>query len=349
MDHLVEAGAAVHQVEGLADERLEQARGVVERLADPFLADDRVAVPGEKDLGSAAGPVVEGQHAPERVGPLQRVALDLLRVAGVGRGPDEQVPAAEHAALGEPCPGVVVGLAAGVVELAGDPADLEVEMVAVGAVRVAVLGRPLERVDRELPPVDDRVVAGGQHVAVEAGRQRLVGDDHRRRPAAGGGLLLPDRDAEDVVDVTVRVDRGVEPARRPRAQRGVHLAGDEGAPGVDEYEPVVGVDRRDVGEGGHEGDPVGDLGHLRLLPEGGRDVIAGGPGLTAPEAVRGGEHVLVVGHGSPRLDRASVPVRSVPGSQCGGSVGGDTRRSIRPTDRPAPRRARRVWSSATGP
>ena len=51
---------------------------------------------------------------------------------------------------------------------------------AVGLVGVAVLGRPPEARHLELPLVDDAVVAGGQHVAVEAGGHRLVRDDPGR-------------------------------------------------------------------------------------------------------------------------------------------------------------------------
>ena len=50
-----------------------------------------------------------------------------------------------------------------------DPfADVEGRRVSVGVVGVAVLGRPLQVVDAELPPVDGRVVTGGEPVAVEA-------------------------------------------------------------------------------------------------------------------------------------------------------------------------------------
>ena len=51
----------------------------------------------------------------------------------------------------DPGPGVVVGLAPGVVELERDPADLEVEPVRVGAVRVPVVDGPLEPGHLELP------------------------------------------------------------------------------------------------------------------------------------------------------------------------------------------------------
>jgi hypothetical protein len=57
------------------------------------------------------------RHLAKRDRPLGGVPLHLLRVAGVGRGPDEQVTAAEHLAVGEPRPGVVVGLAARCMQL----------------------------------------------------------------------------------------------------------------------------------------------------------------------------------------------------------------------------------------
>ena len=96
-------------------------------------------------------------------------------------------------------------------------------MVAVGAVGIAVLGGPLEVVDVELAAVDDAVVAGRLHVTVEAGGQGFVGHDHRIGPSALGRLRLPHRNPEDVVDVAVGVDGGVEAIRRPGPQGAVDL------------------------------------------------------------------------------------------------------------------------------
>src|SRR6202453_1319155 len=71
----------------------------------PVGSHDRKAVAGEEEFG------VELQHAAQGGRPLPRVALHLLRIAGVGRGPDEEVPAAQDPAVGLPGDGVVVGLA----------------------------------------------------------------------------------------------------------------------------------------------------------------------------------------------------------------------------------------------
>ena len=91
--------------------------------------------------------------------------------------------------------------------------DFELEMIAVGAVGIAVLGGPLERLEVELPAVDDSVVTGSHDVAVEPGRQRFVGHHHRFGPSGLGRLGGPHRHAEDVIDVPVGVDRRVQPAR----------------------------------------------------------------------------------------------------------------------------------------
>ena len=95
----VERGPGVHQRERLALERLEPLRGVAERLAHARGADDRHAVAGDQELGPSA------PHRAQRRRPLGGVALDLLRVAGVGRDPDEEIAGEEDAPLGPPHPG----------------------------------------------------------------------------------------------------------------------------------------------------------------------------------------------------------------------------------------------------
>ena len=108
------------------------------------------------------------------------------------------------------------------------------------------------------------------------------------------GLRLPDRHAEDVVDVPVGVDGGVEAGRAPGADVVVDDLGQRGAAGVDQDEAVLGGERRDVGEGGAEADAVGDLDEAADVVdrvEGGRRELA------VPEAVGDGQDVRW--HGPP--------------------------------------------------
>lgn len=71
----------------------------------------RDAVATEHQLGAEGGQPAQGG------GPVDGVALHLLRVAGVGGDAEEQVAGAEDPLFGEPADHVVVGLAAVVGEL----------------------------------------------------------------------------------------------------------------------------------------------------------------------------------------------------------------------------------------
>ena len=216
-----------------------------------------------------------------------RVALHLLRVAAVRRRPDEQVARAQDAPRRHPHPGVVVGLAAGVVQLEALTTDVEIAARPVGLVGVAVLGRPLEVDQPELAPVDDRVVARGGAVAVEPVGDGLVRDDPRCCASRGPDLLLVPLDAEAVVDVAVREHRGVQQCRRPGPQRLVHPLGEERAAGVDEHEAIVGAERAHVRERGHERAAGSDLGQLAPLAHG---VLRARVDLAPPQLVRQLEH-----------------------------------------------------------
>ena len=212
---VVEARALVHHPERLDVQVLEQRGGVGERGADAVGADDRQAV------ARAAAPRRRARPSSRSArGPLDRVALHLLRVAAVRRRPDEEVAGAEHLAVGRPHPGVVVGLAAGVVQLEALAADVEVEPVAVRLVGVAVLGRPERLLRAELPLVDDR------RCTRRSRRSGRSGPAIASCATTRGGcqpLLarfgLVELDAEAVVDVAVGEDRGVEPVAAPAAQR----------------------------------------------------------------------------------------------------------------------------------
>ena len=277
MDDVVQPRPGVHHRDRLVVQRLEELRGLGERLVDAGGAADRVAVPGQEELGA------ERVHGAQRARPFERIALHLLRITGVRGGPDEEVSGAEHPALGDPGPGVIVGLAAAVPQGEAHPANLEVERVAVGRVGVAVVGWPDEARDAELARVDGPVIPRRQAVAVEAGGNPLVRDHARRRPALPPCLLLEGRQAEDVVDVPVREDRGVERPAVPAADRGVELASERGAARVDQDQTRAGLEGRDVREGRHEGNPRIQL--LELV-ERGPGVAVGGREVPAPEPLR---------------------------------------------------------------
>ena len=241
--HLVEARveilALVHDRQGLRLDRVEQVGGVGERRDDALGAEDRQAVTRQHDLGS------QGRHLAQRRRPVGEVALHLLRVAGVGDRPDEEVAGVEDLALGHVGPRGVVGLAAGVMQFERELTARERELLRVGDVGIAVLARPreLRHVDRELATVDRRVPAAGLLVAPEVGRHLLVGVHDRAGPAVVGGLRVEQRRAEHVVDVVVGVD-GCGQGRRgsPPAHGLEHGAPVERAAGVEHHEPVAGVE-----------------------------------------------------------------------------------------------------------
>ncbi len=81
--------------------------------------------------------------------------------------------------LGQPFPGVVVGLAPVVVQLDRGVAGLERVGLGEGVVGVDELAREAQPARAELPAVEHGVVAVGGLVAVEAQRCVLVGDDAR--------------------------------------------------------------------------------------------------------------------------------------------------------------------------
>jgi hypothetical protein len=155
--------------------------------------------------------------------------------------------------------------------------------IAVGLVGIAVVDRPFQVREAELPPVGHRVVTGGLAVPVEAGGDRLVGEHARRAGPLRGRLGLVAVDAEAVVDVPVREDGGVQQRRRPGPERLVDLRGEERAPGVDEDEAGVGRERAHVGERGDERRAVPDLGELAPLLH---RVERRGVDLVVPQPVR---------------------------------------------------------------
>src|SRR6185436_5882360 len=89
VDHAIERRTQVHEGQGLRLERLQELGRVGQGLTDPGSPEDRHTVTG---------------HLPQARGPLPGIALYLLRVAGVGHGPDEQIAGVKDPALRYPYP-----------------------------------------------------------------------------------------------------------------------------------------------------------------------------------------------------------------------------------------------------
>src|SRR4051794_34428199 len=82
-------------------------------------------------------------------------------------------------------------------------------------------------------------------------------------PALRAGLVVEAADAEDVVDVTVAEHRGPQRCFRPPPPYPlVQQSTEQRVTGVDQQQPVAGVDGRDVGESVPERDAVRDVGQL---------------------------------------------------------------------------------------
>src|SRR3569833_4591917 len=109
-----------------------------------------------------------GRHLAQALGALPGEALDLLRVAVVGHGPDEEIAGAYDAARGRPAPGVDVGIALAVVQFEHLAADSDVEAILIERVGrdrrqpEGGIGVGRLRLDRaaELPSVERGDVAG---------------------------------------------------------------------------------------------------------------------------------------------------------------------------------------------
>ena len=173
----VERGAGVHPRHRLVVQDLEQLGRLGERLAHARRALDGRAVPGQEQLRA------EALHLPQGGGPLAGVALHLLRVPAVRRGPDEEVP--RHGAPGAPGARPRCGRPSRPAR-GGAPASRRRRArsgVAVHLVGIAVLA-PGDAPGAELPAVDHAVVPGREAVPVEARRHGLVRDHPRPRRAA---------------------------------------------------------------------------------------------------------------------------------------------------------------------
>ncbi len=228
--------AVLEHGERARDQRIQELGAAEQHVADLLgLTDDGTAVARAQARGTERG------HLAQRARPVPRIALRLLGIAGVRHHPDEEIAGAEHAALGTPDPGVIVGLAARVEEFEAHAADLELEALVVeqrGRRRrdaKTLVGGALRDVhgSAELARVDGGVVTGGLHVAREAIGHRAVRDDTRRRLARQQERAEP----VGVVDVPVRIDRRVHGRLRALAQARGEVGREPREPRVDQHQP----------------------------------------------------------------------------------------------------------------
>ena len=254
VEDFVERFACVEALQRLVHQRLQVRRSIQQRRLYPRRPGYGQPVARQQQLG------VKRRHGAQRRRPFHRVALHFLRIARVGRRPDEQVASAQRLRLGQEHPGVIVGLALGMMQLEARAADRELERVRVGVRRRVEFDRPLRR-DPELARVDDRVVARGPHVALHARQHIVVADDARRLPAAPARLGEERRQAVGVVDMAMRVDRGVHALAVP-VTHGVEaelVRGGMKRAGIDEHQTFRGLHGGDVDEGLEERHARGEL------------------------------------------------------------------------------------------
>src|SRR5271156_4773194 len=109
------------------------------------------------------------RHHAQRLGPFARIALRLLRIARIGRRPDDQISGAQHLALRNIDPAMVVGLAARMMAFVLVVARNYVQLTIEVGIRIYILSRPRGR-PIELPGIDYCVIATGALVAIEPRR-----------------------------------------------------------------------------------------------------------------------------------------------------------------------------------
>ena len=250
MDDLVEGQSCVHGLQRRRDQSFERGGHVVEHARDSLASRDRQAVCGQQQLRLERG------HAPERVRPLRGIPLHLLRVAGVGEHPTQEVAGDDRPVLGYPRPRVVVGFPSIVTQLDVEATDIDAQPVVVGDGRlhpaarpprraVAVRGRPTAP---ELSLVDDLVVTGGEVVAGKARRHVEVADDGRAWMATLHGRTQERMSAPDVVNVTMGVDDRVHRRVGPRLQRGDHVTAERLEARIEQHQAVGRAESHDVRE-----------------------------------------------------------------------------------------------------
>ena len=257
--HGVEDGlgrlAAVHALQHLGDDAAQVARGVGEHLLHGLAALHHEAVAGEEPLRA------EARHLLQRIGPVDGVALHLLRIAAVRRVPDDEVAGEELTPLGNPHPAVVVGLAAGGVQRERELSRTQHQRLAEGQRRpVEALGKERRR-QAELALVDARIPAMGELIAREAPGTVLLGDD---LGALSG--LEEGAQAEGVIRVTVGVDRRPQRRVAPAAHAGPQRGGALHETGIDDHEAIAGVEDIGVDEGRMHPDAIRHFVGLREEP-----------------------------------------------------------------------------------
>ena len=110
---------------------------VIENLPDFDRAEHRIAVPGHQNV------CAELRHRTQRLGPFARVALRLLRIARIGRRPDDQVAGEENFLRGEVDPTMIVGLTARVMAFKLMLARGNVQLMIEVGVGIDILGRAI--------------------------------------------------------------------------------------------------------------------------------------------------------------------------------------------------------------
>ena len=233
----------------------------------------------QEELGALCG------HLPHGGRPFHRIALHLLRVARVGKTPDEEVTRADRLVFRDPGPRVVVGLALGVLQLDVEPADGKIQLVRIGDFRArrgfrqepVAVGERIAAA-RELPElatVDHHVVAARPLIAIEAARDVLVTGDLRRRPAIGFGIRHEGTTAADVIEMPVCVHQGIEAVVAPTTDRLDYPSPTLGTAGIEGQQAVVRLEQHTVRKRLNHRDPVGDGRQLVIDPIDRPDIFRG--------------------------------------------------------------------------
>ena len=128
MDNIVKGRALIHEIKGLLHHCFEHLSHLIEHTTDSVLAANRQSVRREEKLGIAR------RHIPQGSGPLSRVALRFLGVAGIRKCPNEEISSTNRLVFRDPCPGVIVGLSPRMIQFNLQAAHRKHEVFTVGHV-----------------------------------------------------------------------------------------------------------------------------------------------------------------------------------------------------------------------